>query len=56
MRYLEEKGDPKLAKQIHKKFTNKQVKELMQKYVNKEIEREYLQEIFGIGKFRLFSR
>lgn len=55
MPYLEEKGDSKMTKQIHKKFTNNQVKELLQKYINKEIERKYLQEILGIGKSRFFE-
>ena len=55
MSYLEEKGDSKMAKQIHKKFTTEQVKELLQKYITKEIERKYLQEILGIRKSRFFK-
>jgi hypothetical protein len=52
---LEEKGDSKMAKQIHKKFTTEQVKELLQKYIDKDIERKYLQEILGIGRSRFFE-
>ena len=44
-----------MAKQIHKKFTNKQVKELLEKYLHKEVERKYLQEILNIGKSRFFE-
>jgi len=40
--------------QIHKKFTDEQVKELLQRYLKKEIERNYIQEILGIKKARLF--
>jgi hypothetical protein len=52
---LEEKGDSKMAKHIHTKFTNDQVKELLQKYLNKEVKRKYIQEILGIGKSRFFE-
>lgn len=41
--------------QLHKRFTNEQVKELLQKYLKKEIKREYVQQILGIGKTRLFA-
>jgi len=44
-----------MAKQIHKKFTTEQVKELLQKYISKEVERQYLQEILGIGRSRFFE-
>ena len=40
--------------QIHKKFTDDQVKELLQRYLDKKIERNYIQEILGIKKARLF--
>jgi hypothetical protein len=40
--------------QIHKKFTDEQVKELLKRYINKEIERNYIEEILGIKKARLF--
>ena len=42
-------------KHIHKKFTDNQVKELMRRYIAKEIERNYIQEILGIGKARFFA-
>ncbi len=44
-----------MAKQIHKKFTTKQVIELLQKYINKKVERKYLQEILGVGRSRFFK-
>ena len=40
--------------QIHKKFTDSQVKDLLQRYVEKKIKRNYIQEILGIKKARLF--
>ncbi len=41
--------------QLHKRFTDEQVNELIEKYLRKEITRNYLQEIFGIGKTRFFA-
>lgn len=41
--------------QLHKKFTDAQVKELIIRYLNKEIERDYIQNILGIGKTRFFA-
>lgn len=41
--------------QLHKKFTDSQVKELMERYLNKEIERDYIEQILGIGKTRFFA-
>jgi hypothetical protein len=40
--------------QVHKRFTPEQVKELLERYTNNEIERNYIQEILGIGKSRFF--
>lgn len=41
--------------QLHKRFTDSQVKELIGRYLKKEIERNYIQEILGIGKARFFA-
>ena len=41
--------------QLHKKFTDSQIKDLLQRYLNKEIQRNYIQEIFGIQKRRFFT-
>lgn len=41
--------------QLHKRFTDSQVKELIERYLKKEIERNYIQEILGIGKTRFFA-
>jgi hypothetical protein len=41
--------------QLHKRFTDERVRELIEKYMRKEITRNYLQEILGIGKKRLFA-
>jgi transposase len=41
--------------QLHKKFTCKQVGDLIVRYLAGEIEREYIQEILGIGKTRFFA-
>jgi len=41
--------------QLHKKFTDSQVKELIERYLKKEIERNYIQEILGIGQTRFFA-
>jgi hypothetical protein len=41
--------------QLHKRFTDSQVKELIERYLGKEIERDYIQEILGIGKTRFFA-
>ena len=38
--------------QLHKKFTDEQVKELLSRYLKREIERDYIQEIFGIKRRR----
>jgi hypothetical protein len=54
MPYFEEKGDSKMADQIHKKFTTQQVTELLDKYINKKIERQYIEQILGIKKARFF--
>ncbi len=40
--------------QVHKRFTPDQVKELLERYSRNEIERNYIQEILGIRKSRLF--
>jgi len=42
-------------KQLHKKFSDRQVKDLLQRYLSKEIERAHVEEILGIGKARLFA-
>src|SRR5665213_2324550 len=44
-----------MASQIHTKFTTEQVKELLGKYLNKEVERNYIQEVLGIGRSRFFE-
>ena len=41
--------------QLHKKFTDSQVKELIERYLKKEIERNYIQQILGIGQTRFFA-
>ena len=41
--------------QLHKKFSDSQVKELVCRYLTGEIERNYIQEILGIGKTRFFT-
>ena len=41
--------------QLHKKFEDHQIKELICRYLTKEIERNYIQEILGIGKTRFFA-
>jgi hypothetical protein len=41
--------------QLHKRFTDSQVKELIERYLREEIERDYIQEILGIGKTRFFA-
>ena len=41
--------------QLHKRFTDSQVKELIERYLRKEIERQYIQEVLGIGKTRFFA-
>lgn len=41
--------------QLHKKFSDGQVKDLLSRYLNKEIERNYIQEILGVGKARFFE-
>ena len=41
--------------QLHKKFTDSQIKELIERYLRKEIERQYIQQILGIGKTRFFA-
>ena len=41
--------------QLHKKFEDYQVEELICRYLTKEIERNYIQEIIGIGKTRFFA-
>ena len=41
--------------QLHKNFTDHQVKELICRYLRKEIERNYIEEILGIGKTRFFA-
>jgi len=41
--------------QLHKRFTDSQVKELLDRYLRKEIQRDYIQEILGIGKTRFFA-
>ena len=40
--------------QLHKRFTTEQVVELLQRYINKEIERQHIQEVFGIKKAMFF--
>ena len=40
--------------QIHTKFTDEQVKDLLKRYLDKHIERNYIQEILGIKRSRLF--
>ena len=40
--------------QLHKRFTSDQVKELLERYSKNEIERNYIQEILGIGRRRFF--
>ena len=40
--------------QLHKKFTTEQIIELFQRYINKKIERQHIQEIFGIKKAMFF--
>ena len=40
---------------MHKRFTDSQVKELIERYMRKEIERQYIQQILGIGKTRFFA-
>ena len=41
--------------QMHKRFTDSQVKELIERYLREEIDRQYIQEILGIGKTRFFA-
>lgn len=41
-------------KQVHNRFTDKQVRELLGRYVAEEIERKYVQEILGIKNRRFF--
>jgi len=41
--------------QLHKRFTDRQVRELIERYLSKEIERDYIQEVLGIGKTRFFA-
>ena len=41
--------------QLHKRFTDSQVKELIERYLREEIDRQYIQEVLGIGKTRFFA-
>jgi len=41
--------------QLHRRFNDSQVKELIERYLRKEIERQYIQQILGIGKTRFFD-
>ena len=41
--------------QLHRRFNDSQVKELIERYLRKEIERQYIQQILGIGKTRFFA-
>jgi len=41
--------------QLHKRFNDSQIKELIERYMRKEIERQYIQQILGIGKTRFFA-
>jgi hypothetical protein len=41
--------------QMHKRFTDSQVKELIERYLREEIDRQYIQEVLGIGKTRFFA-
>ncbi len=36
--------------QLHKRFTDSQVKELIERCLREEIDRDYIQEVLGIGK------
>ena len=44
-----------MAKQLHKKFPDRQVKSLLEKYISKEIKMDYILEILGIGRSRFFE-
>jgi hypothetical protein len=44
-----------MAKQLHKRFPDKQVKSLLKRYLSKEIESSYILDILGI-KRRRFSK
>lgn len=44
-----------MAKQIHKKFLDKEVKSLFESYLSKEIEIEYILQILGIKRRRFFE-
>jgi len=41
--------------QLHKRFTDSQVKEIIKRYLSKEIDRDYIQQLLGIGKTRFFA-
>ena len=41
--------------QLHKNFVDLEVKKLIERYLKKEIERNYVQQILGIGKTRFFA-
>jgi signal recognition particle subunit SEC65 len=41
--------------QLHKKFTTDQVVELLERYIDKKIERQHIQDIFGIKKRQFFN-
>ncbi|MFB0564760.1 MAG: hypothetical protein ACETWK_03690 [Candidatus Aminicenantaceae bacterium] len=44
-----------MAKQLHRKFPDKQVKSLLEKYLSKEIKIDYILEVLGIGRSRFFE-
>ena len=44
-----------MAKQLHKKFPDKQVKSLLIRYISNEIKIDYILEILGIGRRRFFE-
>ncbi len=41
--------------QLQKRFTDRQIRELIERYLSKEIERDYSQQLLGIGKTRFFA-
>lgn len=44
-----------MAKQLHKRFPDKQVKALLQRYLSKEIKLNYILKILGIRRRRFFE-
>jgi len=44
-----------MAKQLHKRFPDKQVKSLLQRYLSKELKLNYILEILGIKRRRFFK-